>query len=101
MRAASEADVLAGGLAPEVELIRFRELRGVTVRGADDGDDEVAAADRLTAELDVGRRPARDRPLDRAVVAQELLDGGWHERRVGAERVELVRVGRGGRGRRS
>ena len=53
MRPAPEADVLARGLASEVERRGIGELVGIAVRRADDGDHEVASCKCLAAELEV------------------------------------------------
>ena len=53
-------------------------------------DHRLAAADRLAAELDVHRRPPVQRPLDRPVVADQLLDGARQQRRIALDRRPLL-----------
>ena len=69
MRAAPEPDML-DALPSQIEGVGVGELGRVAVRRSDDRDDELAAPDRLAAELDVDSRPAGDRALDRTVVTQ-------------------------------
>ena len=54
----------------------------------------VAAPDRLAPELDVRRRPAVERPLDRPLEAQDFLDGSGQQGRVGPHELELLRMGK-------
>src|SRR5262249_20691565 len=56
----------------------LREVRRVAVGGAEEAEHEAAVWNRHAAYLDIGRGHAPG-PLDRAVVAQELLDRGRQE----------------------
>ena len=89
MTAATEREVFRVGPA-DVEAVGFREALGIVIGGAEDGDHDIAAADRVAAELDVGRGPAVQRPLDRPFVAQHLLDRARNERWVGSHLLELL-----------
>ena len=63
----------------------------VAVRRPEQGEHELAGLDVLAGELDVGGDDA-PRDLDRAVVAQQLVDRVGVERGVGHEALELVAV---------
>ena len=80
MASSPEGEVL-GVLSGEIELRGIRVSSLVAIRGAENGDDELAALHAPAAELAVLGDPAREGSLDRAVEAQELLDGGRQERR--------------------
>ena len=73
MAAAPEREML-DVLPREVERVRVGKARRIAVGGAENHDHTFSFANRLAAQLDVGSSPPVQRPLDRAVVAQELLD---------------------------
>ena len=78
-------------VSPEVQPIGLGEARGVAVRRAEETEDEAPLRDRNASDLRVARRhPAR--PLDRAVVAQELLDRAGQEARIVLESPPLLRM---------
>jgi len=89
MAAAAEREVLRIRPA-DVEAVGVGEALGVVIGGAEDGDHDIAAADRVAAQLDVGRGPAVQRPLDRPFVAQHLFDRARQERWVGSHLLELL-----------
>src|SRR5207249_4938694 len=82
---------MAAVAAAEVEAVRLVEPLGIAVRGAREGEHEVARADGLAAQHD---RPscAAAKALDRAVVTEQLLDGARGESRVPSQALELGRV---------
>src|SRR5207244_12830432 len=91
--------------APDVETVRVRELRRVTVGGPDPERDERSRVHRDAPE----HRVAYGAPiaeLVRALEAEELLDGGRYQAGLGAAPPVLPRVleqahdGVGERGRR-
>ena len=90
MRAAAEAEMPRPALGGQDELVRVLEPLRVTVGGAEDDDHRLAAADRLPPKLDVHRRPPIQRPLDRPVVTDQLLDGPREERRIALDRRALL-----------
>src|SRR5262249_56605749 len=66
-------------------------MAGVPIGCSDGGNDHASAWDLAAADLNVSiRDPCR--PLDRAVVSQELLDGGRDEPRIVSELCHLVRM---------
>ncbi len=96
MDAAAERQVAARALAAEVEVGRGRApLALVAVRRAEQREDQLAGADLLAGDLDVGGGDAA-RHLHGAVVAQQLVHGVGVERRVGDEPLELVAVAQQG-----
>ena len=67
--------------AADVQPFGVGKLHRIPIRRAETEHDEVALCDPLAADLAVGgRRPPGE--LDRALVAQELIDGGLHECRI-------------------
>src|SRR5262249_42574768 len=64
-------------------------MAGVAIGRADGGDDHASARDLATADLRVSIGDP-GRPLDRAVVAQEFLNGRRDERRIAFELCHLV-----------
>ena len=73
MAAAPEREML-DVLPREVEHVRVLKARRIAVGGAENHDHPFSSANRLAAQLDVPGRPPVERPLDRAVVAEQLLD---------------------------
>ena len=88
MDAVAEREVRVG-IAPDVEGLRVGELRRVAVGRAHQQQDPVAGLDRLIGNRHVLARDSH-RPLQRAVVAQALLDAGLHVRRLVAQQAELL-----------
>ena len=88
--AAAERDVVVR-LPPQVEPVRIGEDLLVVVRRDVPERELVALPDRRAADLGVasGRAAEVD---DRRPEAEDLLDRGGQERRVGREPLELVRV---------
>ncbi|GAA2333001.1 hypothetical protein GCM10010376_61750 [Streptomyces violaceusniger] len=85
-----------------VEPVRFGELRRVAVRQVVRGDQLVALADPLPADLQVRQCDAPPSAVDDAAVAQQLLDRIRHECVVTAadcgELVWVLAAGRTGKG---
>jgi hypothetical protein len=66
---------------PEVQGVGVLESARIAVRRREQAEHDPAAADAGAGDLEVGRGDAVGR-LDRAVVAQELLDRARAERRI-------------------
>lgn len=77
--------------AGDVELLRVVELPGVAVGRGQNQQDPLAGLDLVAAQFEVLLHAAGER-LRRPVVAQDLLDGLRHERRVVPERLQLLWV---------
>ena len=75
----------------DVEPIGVREPLGVAVGRGHHRDDRLPLADRPAAELAV-RRGEPGGVLDRALEAEELLDGRWDEPGLAAQELPLVGV---------
>ena len=90
MDAEAEGQV-AVGAATEVECVGPLELSRVAVGGAHHRVDALAAGEHAPAELMVLRNHPCDRQA-RPVVAQELLDRGVDQFRIGAQPLELAGV---------
>src|SRR5207244_8130510 len=77
--------------AADVESVRIRKLIRIAVRGAEQQADWLAFADDLAADLDVFVGHA-SRHLDGGFETEELFDGGFDQRRIIAQTLELIRV---------
>src|SRR5262245_2147526 len=85
--APAERNVAVVG-ATEIQTVGLRKLSGIAIRGADEGEHHVALGNRASGKRDVLAGNARG-PLDRAVVAKQLLDRSLDQRRVLAQPSKL------------
>src|SRR3546814_14666492 len=83
-------------MAPQVEAVGLGKLQRVAVGRAEQAHHVAAGGNAPAGDLDLFAGPAADL-LDRAPVAPELLDGAFHERRVGRQAGHLA----GGGGKRT
>ncbi len=77
--------------AVNVQPVRVGESLRVAVRGPDHRHHRLSLADRLPADLHIFRGQARG-VLDRAFVAQQLLDSGGDQGGVRLQHPQLLRV---------
>src|SRR3546814_6738620 len=78
-------------MAPQVEAVGLGKLQRVAVGRAEQAHHVAAGGNAPAGDLDLFAGPAADL-LDRALVAQELVDGAFHERRVGSQARKLVGI---------
>ena len=78
--------------APEVQTVGVRELLRVSVGRRECGNDELALADPLSADLAVLESRAIGE-LDGTLEAQEFVDGAADEPGIVAQPLPLARVG--------
>ena len=90
VRPAAEGDVRAV-LAGDVEAVRVLEHRRIAVGGAQPDGHRLAGFQRAACDLHVARGQPRG-DVDRRLVAQDLLDQGAGQLRVGLEFRQLLRV---------
>ena len=78
-------------VSANIEPVGIRKTRGITVRGADHGEDELACWNLLPMQIDIVRGHAIH-PLQRRSVSKYFLDGQGQKTRMGPDGGKLVGI---------